>query len=142
MSIWFHKDTDIAQFRGLEKNTLIEHLGIQFTELGDDYIKATMPVDHRTHQPHGLLHGGASVVLAETLGGFASALAIDPEKYVPVGLEINANHIRSTRHGIVTGTAVPMHLGKTTHVWEIKIHDEHQRLICVSRITIAILKKD
>jgi 1,4-dihydroxy-2-naphthoyl-CoA hydrolase len=142
MSIWFRKDIDITAFSGLEKNTMIEHLGIQFTELGDNYIKATMPVDHRTHQPHGLLHGGASVVLAETLGSFGSALTLDPEKYIPVGLEINANHIRSTRHGIVTGTASPLHLGKSTQVWEIKIHDEHQRLLCVSRITTAILEKD
>lgn len=121
-----------------------EHLGIVWTDVGDDYLKAAMPVDHRTIQPYGLLHGGASCVLAETIGSVASAMVVDHEKFYCVGLEINANHIRSARKGLVTGTASPLHLGTTTHVWDIRIHDEEGKLVCVSRITVAILprKKD
>ena len=100
-----------------------------------------MPVDHRTHQPYGLLHGGASCVLAETLGSIASAKVIDPEKFICVGIEINANHIRSVRSGLVTGITTPIHIGATTHVWDIKIFDEREKLICISRLTVAILKK-
>jgi len=100
-----------------------------------------MPVDHRTHQPYGLLHGGASAALAETLGSVSSALVIDQEKFICVGIEINANHIRSIRSGIVTGTCTPIHIGATTHVWDIRIHDERNKLVCISRLTVAILKK-
>jgi 1,4-dihydroxy-2-naphthoyl-CoA hydrolase len=113
-----------------------------FSEIGDNYLKGTMPVDHRTKQPYGLLHGGASVALAETLGSVASALVVDHSKYMCVGLEINANHIGSARNGFVTGTASPIHLGKSTHVWDIKIHDENQKLICISRLTVAIIKRE
>lgn len=123
------------------EGTLSEHLGMQFTEVGNNYIKATMPVDHRTKQPYGLLHGGASVALAETLGSVGAALTVDPEKYYCVGLEVNANHVRSARGGFVTGTATPGHIGASTQVWDIRIHDERGRLTCISRLTVAILKR-
>lgn len=138
--IWFKKEFSLEKLQGMSQGTMGDHIGIQFSEIGDNYLKATMPVDHRTKQPYGLLHGGASVALAETLGSVASFLVIDPTKSLCVGLEINANHIRAVRGGIVTGTATPIHLGSSTHVWEIKIHDERERLVCVSRLTVAILK--
>jgi len=141
MSIWFKKDITIPEFEHWGRNTLNELLEIKLTELGENFIKASMPVDHRTHQPYGLLHGGASAVLAETLGSVASALVIDREKFICVGIEINANHIRSVRNGFVIGTCTPIHIGSTTHVWDIRIHDENNKLICVSRLTVAILKK-
>ncbi|MCA6449564.1 MAG: hotdog fold thioesterase [Chitinophagaceae bacterium] len=141
MPIWFKKDLRLADFENLGKDTMGDHIGIRFSALGDNYLKATMPVDHRTKQPYGLLHGGASVALAETLGSVGSALVIDPEHFICVGQEINANHIRSARSGQVTGTATPIHLGATSHVWEIRIHDEQDKLVCVSRLTVAILKK-
>ncbi len=112
---------------------------MEFTDLGENYIKATMPVDHRTKQPYGLLHGGASVALAETLGSVASAFVIDHEKYMCVGLEINANHLRGVKEGKVTGVVTPIHIGAKTHVWEIKISDENGKLCCISRLTVAIL---
>ena len=123
------------------KNTLVEHLGIEFTAVGEDFLEASMPVDFRTVQPYGLLHGGASVVLAETLGSLASSLTIDPDHQICVGLEINANHIKSVREGKVIGKANPIHLGKSTQVWEIKIQTESGQLCCISRITMAILDK-
>ncbi|NNV57614.1 hotdog fold thioesterase [Panacibacter sp. KCS-6] len=119
-----------------------DHLGILFTEIGPDFIKATMPVDHRTHQPYGLLHGGASAVLAETLGSVASAMVIDHEKFISVGIEINANHVRGVRSGTVTGTCTPIHIGASTHVWDIHIQDDaNNKLVCVSRLTVSILKR-
>ncbi len=142
MSIWFKKDVSIADFEHWQKDTLSEHLEIKFTEVGDNFLKASMPVDHRTKQPYGLLHGGASVALAETLGSIASALVIDRKQFICVGMEINANHVRGVRTGTVTGTCTPLHLGATTHVWDIRIHDENKKLICVSRLTVAILKKE
>lgn len=120
---------------------MVDHLGIEYTAIGEDYLEATMPVDHRTIQPYGLLHGGASVVLAETLGSVAASLTLDLEKQVGVGLEINANHLKSVREGKVKGVAKPVHLGKTTQVWEIKIYNEADQLCCISRITMAILDK-
>ncbi len=142
MSIWFKKDVSIADFEHWQKDTLSGHLEIKFTEVGDNFLKASMPVDHRTKQPYGLLHGGASVALAETLGSIASALVIDRKQFICVGMEINANHVRGVRTGTVTGTCTPLHLGATTHVWDIRIHDENKKLICVSRLTVAILKKE
>ena len=139
--IWFKKDLSLADFTFLGKQTIADVLDIRFSEVGPDFLKATMPVDHRTHQPYGLLHGGASCVLAETLGSVASAKVIDPEKFICVGLEINANHVRSVRSGMVTGIATPIHIGASTHVWDIKIYDEREKLICISRLTVAILKK-
>ncbi len=139
--IWFQKDLSVTDLSRLEADNMASHLGLQFTALGPDSLQATLPVDHRTKQPYGLLHGGASCVLAETLGSVASALVIDPDKFICVGLEINANHVRSARSGFVTGTCTPLHLGASTHVWDIKIHDERGKLICISRLTVAILKK-
>ncbi len=141
MSIWFKKNIKVADLVPFAVDTMAEHLGMEWTEIGDDYIKIKMPVDHRTKQPYGLLHGGASCALSETAGSVASQLVIDPNKFICVGLEINANHIRSARQGYVTGIAKPLHLGATTHVWDVKIYDELDKLICISRLTVAILNK-
>lgn len=121
--------------------TMDEHIGIEWMELGDDRLKARMPVDERTKQPYGLLHGGASCTLAESLGSFASAMVIDPSQFQCVGLEINANHVHSATSGYVTGVAMPLHLGKSTHVWDIRIYNEQEKLVCVSRLTVAIIQK-
>jgi uncharacterized protein (TIGR00369 family) len=118
-----------------------EWLDIRFEAIGDDWISASMPVDHRTKQPYGLLHGGASVVLAETLGSIASALVVDHEKMMCVGLEVNANHLRSATSGRVTAVCRPVHLGASTHVWDIRIADEKGRQVCISRLTVAVLKR-
>ena len=142
MAIWFNKNLSVQDFGQWGKNTLAEHLDIKFTELGDDYLKATMPVNNTTQQPYGLLHGGASVALAETVGSFGSALIIDREKFICVGLDINANHIRGVKTGLVTAVGTPIHIGNTTHVWEIKIFDEQEKLTCISRLTVAILSKN
>ena len=120
---------------------MMEHLDITFTEVGNDYLKATMPVDHRTTQPLGLLHGGASVVLAETLGSTAASMCVDIQKQYCVGIEINANHLRGVRQGTVTGTARPVHVGRKTQVWQIDIHDDGGRLVAVSRLTLAVLDR-
>ncbi|MBL7767442.1 MAG: hotdog fold thioesterase [Flavipsychrobacter sp.] len=138
--IWFNPELSLADLLPLGKGTMGEHLGIEWVELGDDFIKARMPVDHRTKQPYGLLHGGASVALAETLGSVGAALSVDPSRYIAVGMEINANHIRSVRDGYVTGTTRPVHRGGTTQVWEIRIEDEKGKLVCISRLTVAIRK--
>lgn len=138
--IWHERMPDIAALNALSANTMAAILDIRFTEVGPDFLKATMPVDHRTHQPYGMLHGGASVVLAETLGSVASVMAVDHSRHKCVGMEINANHLRPVRSGLVTGTATPLHLGSTTHVWDIRIHDDRNRLVCVSRLTVAVLK--
>jgi 1,4-dihydroxy-2-naphthoyl-CoA hydrolase len=121
--------------------TMIEHLGIEFTEIGDDFIRGTMPVDERTHQPYGLLHGGASVALAETLGSLGATLCIDTTEYQCVGQEINANHLRPVRTGLVTGTARPVHLGGRSQVWTIDIVNEFRRLVCTSRLTVAVVRR-
>jgi 1,4-dihydroxy-2-naphthoyl-CoA hydrolase len=141
MSIWYDPAINAEKINPIGKGNMAEFLGIEITEVGDDYLKATMPVDHRTRQPYGLLHGGASVVLAETLGSVGAAFVVDRSKYDCVGLEINANHIRGVREGIVTGIARPIHIGKTTQVWEIRIHDSRDKIICISRITVAVLKR-
>ena len=125
----------------MSHHTMVTHLGIEFTEIGDQYICATMPVDHRTHQPLGLLHGGASVTLAETLGSVAATLCVDHNTQYCVGLEINANHIKSIKEGKVLGTARPIHIGKKTQVWDIRITNEQNDLISVSRITMAVIDK-
>ncbi|WP_183948264.1 hotdog fold thioesterase [Rehaibacterium terrae] len=121
--------------------TLLEALGIEIVELGRDFIRGTLPVDQRTRQPFGLLHGGASVALAETLGSIAAGLCIDPAREMAVGLEINANHVRAVTDGTVTGTARPLHLGRSTQVWDIRIEDAAGRLVCVSRLTIAVVPR-
>ncbi|MFC5742648.1 hotdog fold thioesterase [Dyella tabacisoli] len=136
--IW-KQDTDLARLNGWSANTMMETLGIRMTEVGENWLRGTMPVDHRTHQPYGLLHGGASVALAETLGSTAAMLTLDPEKEIAVGLEINANHVRGVRSGIVTGTAQALHIGRSTQVWEIRIENEAGELVCVSRITMAVV---
>src|SRR5688572_8086796 len=139
--IWSNKELTVDQLKPLAKDTMAEHLGIEFVELGDNFVKARMPVDHRTKQPYGLLHGGASCVLAETVGSIASALVVDHTKFVCVGLEINANHVRSAREGYVIGIAAPLHLGANTHVWDIKITDEINKLVCISRLTVAVIPR-
>lgn len=136
----FHP-VSVEQVNSMFKNTLLEHLGIELTRIGEDYLEAKMPVDRRTHQPFGLLHGGASVALAESLGSFAAHLTLDDQNKYCVGLEINANHLRSVKSGFVTGTARPLHIGRSTQVWEIKITNEQQELVCVSRITMAVIDK-
>lgn len=136
----FREGVTLELLNAQAKNTLAEHLGITFTNIGDDFLEARMPVDHRTHQPFGLLHGGASVALAETLGSAAAMICLDDNKFC-VGLEINANHIKAARKGTVIGITTPIHRGKQTHVWEIRISNEAGELVCISRITIAVLDK-
>jgi 1,4-dihydroxy-2-naphthoyl-CoA hydrolase len=137
----FQTGTTLASLNRLSHNTMVQHLGIEFTQIGEDFLEAKMPVDARTLQPYGLLHGGASVALAETLGSVGASLCIDNETKYCVGLDINANHIRGVRSGYVFGTARPVHIGKSTHVWEIKIKNETGELVCISRITMAIIDK-
>jgi len=136
-SIWT-QPTTVETLTASQKNTAIDHLGIEFIEVGDDFIRARVPVDARTRQPYGLLHGGVSVVLAETLGSCGAAYSSAPG-HRAVGLDINANHLRGATSGWVTGTARPVHRGRTTQVWQIDLHDDQGRLTCVSRITMAIL---
>jgi 1,4-dihydroxy-2-naphthoyl-CoA hydrolase len=138
---WEKSAITIEALNALSDNTMSSYLDIRFTEIGDNYLKATMPVDHRTHQPYGLLHGGASAALAETVGSVASWMTINRDKHICVGIEINCNHVRGKKDGIVTATVTPLHIGATTHVWDIKIHDEREKLVCVSRLTVAVLKK-
>ena len=141
MAIWF-KEVNAAQADQMRKGTLLESLDIRIIELGDDFIKGDMPVDHRTVQPYGILQGGASVSLAESLGSIGAHLTIDPEKFVCVGMEINANHLRPATKGKVIGTARPIHRGKSSQVWSIEIKDEEGKMVCISRITMAVLSKD
>lgn len=138
-SIW-KRPISIEVLNQSSANTLIEHLQIQYTEITETTISATMPVSTITHQPLGMLHGGASVVLAETLGSVAANFSVESPSYC-VGLDINANHVRAKRSGVVTGTASPLHLGQTTQVWEIRIEDEQSRLICTSRLTIVVKQR-
>jgi 1,4-dihydroxy-2-naphthoyl-CoA hydrolase len=137
----FNPDVTLQSIQRLSSGTLVEHLGIDFIEVGDNFLKAKMPVDHRTRQPMGLLHGGASVALAETLGSVAANCCIDTRVQACVGLEINANHLKSVREGFVIGTTRPIHIGKRTHVWETRIENEAGDLVCISRITMAIIDK-
>ena len=141
MSIWFNKELSIENLGEVDKDTMDGYIGIEWTDLGDNFLKARMPVDHRTKQAYGLLHGGASCVLAETIGSVASAMVIDRSRFQCVGLEINANHVHSATAGFVTGIATPLHLGKSTHVWDIKIYNDNDKMICVSRLTVAIIEK-
>jgi 1,4-dihydroxy-2-naphthoyl-CoA hydrolase len=142
-TIWFVKSPmpTAAQINTASSNTLVAHLGIEIIEVGADFLRATMPVDARTHQPMGLLHGGASVVLAETLGSSAGFMCVDSSKFNIVGTEINANHLRSVRSGFVTGTTRPLHLGRSSQVWEICIENDKQQLVCISRLTVAVVPK-
>jgi 1,4-dihydroxy-2-naphthoyl-CoA hydrolase len=140
MALW---TTEVAPeaLNRMCRSTLVEHIGIEFTEVGEDFLSASMPVDERTFMPARVLHGGASVVLSETLGSVAATLCVDMDRQRCVGLEINANHIRAVAEGHVTGTVRPIHIGRTTHLWETRIHDDDGRLICISRITMAVLDR-
>ncbi|KGQ20192.1 Thioesterase [Lysobacter dokdonensis DS-58] len=134
----FRPGSSLDALNAMSRGTAMEPLGIVFTELGDDFLRATMPVDARTRQPYGLLHGGASVLLAETIGSSAGMMSVRDGEGV-VGIEINANHLRGVREGQVTGTARPLHVGRQTQVWEIRIEDERGRLVCISRLTLAVI---
>ena len=138
MSIWF-KEYDVDDI--VTENTMVEHLGIKVTELGEDYIVGTMPVDNRTKQPFGILHGGASVALAETLASYGGYLTINPEKYHVVGVEINANHLKMAKEGNVTGKCTPIKRGRSTQVWQTEIKNDDGELVCISRITLMVLEK-
>jgi 1,4-dihydroxy-2-naphthoyl-CoA hydrolase len=137
----FNKMFNLELLNNSSKNTLMEHIGIEYTEIGKDYLKGKMPVDDRTVQPLRMLHGGASVVLAESLGSLGALMTLDPSKQYGVGVEINANHIKSAENGFVEGIARPLHIGKKTQVWETKITNQKNELVCVSRMTIAIMDK-
>ena len=139
MSIW-KQTTDLDRINAWNHGSLVEHLGMRITEVGEDYVRGTMPVDARTKQPFGLLHGGASAALAESLGSLAGTLCLETSE-MAVGLDINANHVRAVTEGIVTGTARALHLGRNTQVWEIRIEDERGKLVCISRLTLAILPR-
>jgi 1,4-dihydroxy-2-naphthoyl-CoA hydrolase len=141
MPIWFNKALQLKDLT-ITPATMGEFLRMEWVEIGEAHLKMRMPVDERTKQPYGLLHGGASCALAETIGSIASFLVIDSTKFICVGLEINANHVRSATKGYVTATCTPLHLGKATHVWDIKLHDDNEKLVCVSRLTVAILIKN
>lgn len=135
----FRQPVDLDAINAHARNSLVGHLGIVLTEAGEDWLRGTMPVDARTHQPFGILHGGASVALAETLGSMAGNLTVDTTREMVVGLEINANHVRAVREGTVTGTARALHVGRSTQVWEIRIENEAGKLVCISRITLAVV---
>lgn len=140
MSIFTRKVTP-EELNKLSRNTLTELIGISFTEVGDDFLVAKMPVDNRTRQPFGLLHGGASVALAETMGSVAAMCCLDTNTQYCVGLDINANHVKGVKDGFVTGVAKPLHIGKRTHVWEIRITNADDELVCISRITMAVIDR-
>jgi uncharacterized protein (TIGR00369 family) len=140
MTIWKTRTT-VEELTERSKNTLMEHLGIEYLEIGDNFLKARMPVDQRTKQTVGILHGGASVALAETLGSIAARLCLGEKHTSIVGLEINANHIRPVQSGWVTGITTPIHIGNTTQIWEIKIYNEQDKLVCISRLTVANIDK-
>jgi 1,4-dihydroxy-2-naphthoyl-CoA hydrolase len=139
MTIW-RTETNPDELQARSRNTLAERIGIRVTEVGPDYLRATMPVNAYTHQPMGILHGGASVALAETVGSLAANLCVDPDKYVCLGQEINANHLRPASSGTVTATARPFHIGSRSQVWSIEIRDEHDKLVCISRLTMAVVE--
>lgn len=140
MMIWFSNYT-LTDILPLTKNNMVEHLGIEIIEIGSDFLKGKMPVDHRTVQPMNILHGGASVALAETLGSIAAVLTVDASKYSCVGMEINANHLRPVSSGYVYATARPVHVGKKSQVWSIDIVNEEGKIVCISRITMAVIEK-
>jgi uncharacterized protein (TIGR00369 family) len=136
----FRQRPDLAALNARNQANAVGNLGIEFIEQGEDFLRGTMPVDHRTLQPYGLLHGGASVLLAETLGSMAANMCLEPGTGQAVGVEINANHLRAKTEGVVTGTARPLHVGRSTQVWDIRIEDEDGRTVCVSRLTLAMKK--
>lgn len=140
MSIWF-QDYQLAEMRPFNEVKMLAHLGLELTEVGPDFLSGRMPVDDRTQQPFGIFHGGASVVLAESLGSIASNMILDPKTHYAVGLEVNANHLRAVRSGWVTGTARPLHIGRMTHVWEIKMQGDDGKPSAISRLTMAVLER-
>ena len=140
MSLWKSKPS-LETVQKMSAKSMSAHIGLQVTEIGEDFVRGTMPVDHRTVQPWGRLHGGANVVLAEELGSLGANLCLDPNESFAVGLDINANHLRGVTGGSVTGTARPVHVGRTTQVWEIRIEDEKQQLVCISRLTMAVVSR-
>ncbi|MGH8138523.1 MAG: hotdog fold thioesterase [Steroidobacteraceae bacterium] len=140
MSIW-RTPASVEQLQATARNTLVEHVGIRVTEVGPDFVRATMPVNSHTHQPMGVLHGGASVALAETVGSLAANMCVDPEVHICLGQEINANHLRPVSSGIVTATARPYHIGGRSQVWHIEIRDQKDKLVCVSRLTMAVVER-
>jgi len=140
MSIWF-KEVSLQEVNDFSRGNLGDHLGIEFIDMGDDYLCARMPVLPRVHQPFGVLHGGASVALAETVGSMAANLCVDMTRRSCVGQEINANHLRPVAKGYVIGTARPVHRGKTSQVWEIRMEDDRGRLVCISRLTMAVIER-
>ncbi len=142
MRTFVYSEETLDELNRASGQTMAESIGIRFTGIGSDYLSASMPVDDRTRQPYGLLHGGASAALAETVGSVASSLLIDREKEICVGMELNCNHLRAKRDGVVVATARALHTGSTTHVWDIRICDEQDRLVCISRLTVAIRKKE
>ena len=139
MSIW-NTEESLENVRKLEKGNILEHLEIEVVEIGDDFVRGKMPVDHRTHQPLGILHGGASVVLAESLGSIASNLVVDSTKQYAVGMEVNANHLRPVSKGYVHGTARAVHIGRKSHVWSIEITNDEGKMVCMSRLTMMVVK--
>lgn len=140
MAIW-KQSIDLERINAWNKNTLVEYLDIKVTEIGEDHVRGTMPVDARTIQPFGLLHGGASVALAESLGSLGANLVLDVDKEMAIGLDTNANHVRAAISGVVIGTARPLHIGRSTQVWEIRIEDEDANLVCISRLTMAVVRR-
>lgn len=138
--IW-SREYSVEELNGRPKGHIGDLIGIEFTEIGTDFISARMPVNEKTHQPYGILHGGASVVLAESLGSVASNMIVDSDKYIGVGLEVNANHLRPVKSGFVTGICKPIHIGGKTHVWDIKLYDDRGKMNCISRLTVAIIPK-
>lgn len=138
--IW-SRDYTVEELNGRPKGHIGELIGIEFTEITEDSISARMPVNEKTHQPYGILHGGASVVLAESLGSVASNMIVNSDKYIGVGLEVNANHLRPVKSGFVTGICKPIHIGGKTHVWDIRLYDDRGKMNCVSRLTVAIIPK-
>jgi 1,4-dihydroxy-2-naphthoyl-CoA hydrolase len=141
MTIWRSLLT-VEELNAGRAGTILEHIGVEFTQIGDDFVRGIMPVDGRTRQPYGLLHGGASVALAESLGSTGATMCIDTERFQCVGQEINANHVRPARSGNVTGTARPVHIGGRTHVWGIEITNEAGKLVCISRLTVAVIRRN
>lgn len=140
MSIWF-QNPSLDEVNRWSKDTMLEHIGIEITCIGDKYIEGTMPADKRTFQPYRLVHGGANVVLAETLGSIGGMLTLDPEEYYCVGQEVNANHLRGVREGVIKGRAEQVYRGRKSQVWEIKLYDDRNKLSCISRLTLAVVKK-
>ncbi len=142
MSAIWHQTPTVEMLNAImQRGTIMQQIGIEVTEVGEDFLRGTMPADHRTHQPYGVIHGGANVVLAETLGSSAGYCCVDPERFQVFGQEVSATHIRSVSTGIVTGTSRPIHLGRTSQIWETRIEDERGKLTCISKLILAVVEK-